>query len=132
MAVAGVTGGGVAQAGLLDRARIIAQPGFNRWLVLPAALAIYLCIGVAIMGFGGSGMIGAPLANLLMAYFKTDGSVGVWQTFVVTALIYFVFIMGGTFGYRIPPAGWRPEGWIPPVAEKLDDHDPPRSPARCS
>lgn len=254
MSVAGVTGGGVAQAGLLDRERIIAQPGFNRWLVPPAALAIHLCIGMAygfsvfwlplskalpttdpscstltlagalfttacnwrvadlgwiytlffvllgcsaaiwggwlervgprkaafvsaccwcggilvaamgvmfhqlwlmwlgagviggiglglgyispvstlikwfpdrrgmatamaIMGFGGGAMIGAPLANLLMAYFKTDGSVGVWQTFVVMALIYFVFMMGGTFGYRIPPAGWRPEGWTPPVAK---------------
>ncbi|MCJ8506690.1 OFA family MFS transporter [Rhizobium lemnae] len=254
MAVAGVTGGGVAQAGLLDRERIIAQPGFNRWLVPPAALAIHLCIGMAygfsvfwlplskalpttdpscstltlagalfttacnwrvadlgwiytlffvllgcsaaiwggwlervgprkaafvsaccwcggilvaalgvmfhqlwlmwlgagviggiglglgyispvstlikwfpdrrgmatgmaIMGFGGGAMIGAPLANLLMAYFKTDGSAGVWQTFVVMALIYFVFMMGGTFGYRIPPAGWRPEGWTPPVAK---------------
>src|SRR5438552_10949942 len=35
------------QAGLLDRERIIAQPGFNRWLVPPAALAIHLCIGMA-------------------------------------------------------------------------------------
>ena len=33
--------------GLLDRARIIARPGFNRWLVPPAALAIHLCIGMA-------------------------------------------------------------------------------------
>ncbi len=31
--------------------------------------------------------------------------------------VYFVFMMGGAFGYRIPPAGWRPEGWIPPVAK---------------
>lgn len=254
MAVAGMTGGGAAQAGLLDKERIIAQPGFNRWLVPPAALAIHLCIGMAygfsvfwlplsralpatdpscssltlvgalfttacnwrvadlgwiytlffvllgcsaamwggwlervgprkaafvsaccwcggilvaamgvmfhqlwlmwlgagviggvglglgyispvstlikwfpdrrgmatgmaIMGFGGGAMIGAPLANLLMAYFKTDGSVGVWQTFVVMALIYFVFMMGGTFGYRIPPAGWRPEGWTPAASK---------------
>ena len=33
--------------GMLDRERIIAQPGFNRWLVPPAALAIHLCIGMA-------------------------------------------------------------------------------------
>lgn len=32
-------------AGFLDRRRIIAPPGFNRWLVPPAALAIHLCIG---------------------------------------------------------------------------------------
>jgi len=254
MAVAGVSGGGMAGAGLLDRERIIANPGFNRWLVPPAALAIHLCIGMAygfsvfwlplskalpatdpscssltlvgalfttacnwrvadlgwiytlffvllgcsaaiwggwlervgprkagfvsaccwcggilvaalgvmthqlwlmwlgagviggvglglgyispvstlikwfpdrrgmatgmaIMGFGGGAMIGAPLANLLMGYFKTDTTVGVWQTFVVMALIYFVFMMAGAFGYRIPPAGWRPEGWTPPAAK---------------
>src|SRR5512147_1458132 len=36
-----------AQPGFLDRERIIAKPGFNRWLVPPAALAIHLCIGMA-------------------------------------------------------------------------------------
>ena len=34
-------------AGLLSRERIIAKPGFNRWLVPPAALAIHLSIGMA-------------------------------------------------------------------------------------
>jgi hypothetical protein len=34
-------------AGILSRDRIIARPGFNRWLVPPAALAIHLCIGMA-------------------------------------------------------------------------------------
>jgi hypothetical protein len=33
--------------GLLDRERIIAKAGFNRWLVPPAALCIHLCIGMA-------------------------------------------------------------------------------------
>lgn len=254
MAVTGVTSKDFQGAGFLDRERIVAQPGFNRWLVPPAALAIHLCIGMAygfsvfwlpltkaiptadpscstltligalfttdcnwrvadlgwiytlffvllgcsaamwggwlervgprkagfvsaccwcggilvaavgvmthqlwlmwlgagviggvglglgyispvstlikwfpdrrgmatgmaIMGFGGGAMIGAPLANLLMNTFKTDVTVGVWQTFVVMALIYFVFMLGGAFGYRIPPAGWRPEGWTPPVAK---------------
>ena len=34
--------------GFLDRERIIAGAGFNRWLVPPAALAIHLCIGMAV------------------------------------------------------------------------------------
>lgn len=33
--------------GLLDRDHSIAPPGFNRWLVPPAALAVHLCIGQA-------------------------------------------------------------------------------------
>jgi len=33
--------------GWLDKERSIAAPGYNRWLVPPAALAIHLCIGMA-------------------------------------------------------------------------------------
>ena len=32
---------------ILDRERIIATAGFNRWLVPPAALCVHLCIGQA-------------------------------------------------------------------------------------
>lgn len=31
--------------GIFDRRRIIAQPGFHRWLVPPVSIAIHLCIG---------------------------------------------------------------------------------------
>src|SRR6201999_3985797 len=31
----------------LDRERTIAEPGYSRWLVPPAALAIHMCIGQA-------------------------------------------------------------------------------------
>jgi MFS family permease len=75
-----------------------------------------MATGMAIMGFGGGAMIGAPLADMLMNYYRTPDSVGVWQTFLAMAAIYFVFMMGGAFGYRLPPAGWRPEGWTPPAA----------------
>ncbi len=33
--------------GLLSRGRIIARPGFSRWMVPPAALCVHLCIGQA-------------------------------------------------------------------------------------
>jgi len=77
-----------------------------------------MATGMAIMGFGGGAMIGAPLANLLMNYFKTPTDVGVWQTFLAMAAIYFFFMMVGAFRYRIPPAGWRPDGWTPPSENK--------------
>ena len=32
---------------ILDRSHSIAEPGFSRWLVPPAALCIHLCIGQA-------------------------------------------------------------------------------------
>src|SRR6202050_315378 len=43
-AQAGASGG---ISGFLDRSRTIAKPGFNRWMVPPAALCIHLCIGQA-------------------------------------------------------------------------------------
>src|SRR5579871_6083237 len=77
-----------------------------------------MATGMAIMGFGGGAMIGAPLADLLMNFYKTPTSVGVWQTFLTLGAIYFCFMMIGAFGYRIPPAGWRPDSWTPPSATK--------------
>jgi MFS family permease len=75
-----------------------------------------MATGMAIMGFGGGAMIGSPLAAELIKYFATPTDVGVTQTFIVMALIYFVFMMGGALSYRVPPSGWKPEGWTPPVA----------------
>jgi MFS family permease len=75
-----------------------------------------MATGMAIMGFGGGAMIGSPLAADLMKYFATPTSVGVMPTFVVMALVYFVFMMAGAFGYRVPPTGWKPAGWTPPPA----------------
>jgi MFS family permease len=76
-----------------------------------------MATGMAIMGFGGGAMIGSPLAADLMKYFATPTSVGVMQTFVVMALVYFVFMMAGAFGYRVPETGWKPAGWTPPPAQ---------------
>lgn len=75
-----------------------------------------LATGLAIMGFGGGAMIGAPLADRLMGFFATPSSPGVWQTFVALAAIYFVFMVAGALGYRVPPEGWAPKGWTPPAA----------------
>src|SRR6202046_656522 len=66
--------------------------------------------GMAIMGFGGGAMIGAPLADRLMKLFATGTEVGVWQTFLVFAAGYFVFMMAGALGYRLPAANWEPRG----------------------
>jgi MFS family permease len=47
--------------GLLDRSRTIAGPGYNRWLVPPAALAIHLAIGQAY----AFSVFNKPLGSLL-------------------------------------------------------------------
>ncbi|WP_427913046.1 OFA family MFS transporter [Ramlibacter sp. MMS24-I3-19] len=79
-----------------------------------------MATGMAIMGFGGGAMIGSPLAVDLMKAFSTPTSNGVATTFVVMAIIYFVFMIGGAFGYRVPANGWKPEGWTPPAAKSTN------------
>ena len=71
-----------------------------------------MATGMAIMGFGGGALIGAPLAEVLMTLFSGPGEVGVWQSFVALAAIYLAFMLGGAFGYRVPPAGWHPPGFV--------------------
>jgi MFS family permease len=69
-----------------------------------------MATGLAIMGFGGGAMIGTPLAERLMRMFATPDSVGVWQTFCVMGALYFTAMIAGAFGYRLPSAGWSPDG----------------------
>ncbi|HXU00785.1 MAG TPA: OFA family MFS transporter [Polyangia bacterium] len=70
--------------------------------------------GMAIMGFGGGALIASPLSDFLMRHFASATSTGVVQTWVVLGIVYLVFMMGGAFGYRVPPADWKPAGWVPP------------------
>ena len=74
-----------------------------------------MATGMAIMGFGGGAMIGSPLADYLMKFYATPTSVGVWQTFLTLAAIYFVFMISGALGYRVPREGWQPAGWTAPA-----------------
>jgi MFS family permease len=74
-----------------------------------------MATGMAIMGFGGGALVGSPLADRLMKHFATPTDVGVWQTFLAMAAIYFVFMMVGAFSYRLPALGWKPAGWTPPA-----------------
>ncbi len=75
-----------------------------------------MATGFAIMGFGSGALIGAPLGNLLMGYFKTETSVGVGESWLVMGGIYAVFMSFGALIARVPAAGWKPAGWNPPAA----------------
>ena len=80
-----------------------------------------MATGMAIMGFGGGALIGAPLAIALMNLFETDSSVGVAPTFIVMGVVYFLSMSLGAFAIRLPTADWQPEGWDPEQDEDEDD-----------
>jgi len=68
-----------------------------------------MATGMAIMGFGG----GAYLAGKWNAVLVNQ--IGVAKTVALFGAIYLVVMMIGARILRRPPAGWRPEGWTPPV-----------------
>ncbi|MBS0578548.1 MAG: OFA family MFS transporter [Proteobacteria bacterium] len=78
-----------------------------------------MATGLAIMGFGGGAMIGAPLADKLMKHFATVASTGVVETFIVLGVVYFLFMICGALGYRLAPDNWKPAGWNPETTRKV-------------
>jgi MFS family permease len=96
-------------AGLLDRARIVAGPGFNRWLVPPAALAIHLSIGQAY----AFSVFKLPLTKVLGV---TDSAAGDWTqselAWCFTIAIVFLGLSAAVFGRWLEHAGPRKSGVV--------------------
>ena len=78
--------------GILDKERIIAGPGFNRWLVPPAALAIHLCIGMAY----GFSVFWLPLSKALGINdaTKCGSDVGFFQELFTTSCDWKISTLG--------------------------------------
>ena len=69
-----------------------------------------LISGLAVAGFGGGGLVFAPVAKSLIL------SVGVMNMFLYLGGIFFVIVMIGAQFMINPPAGYCPPGWTPPTA----------------
>lgn len=70
-------------------------------------------VGLAVAGFGGGSAIFGPLGTYLI---KTQG----WRpTFQILGVIFFVMTMVAAYLLKNPPAGYKPEGWVPAPATKV-------------
>src|SRR5580692_861529 len=78
--------------GILDRERTIAQRGFNRWLVPPAALAIHLCIGMAY----GFSVFWLPLSRAL----------GIQKSVACPDMTLLTSLFTTTCDWKISDLGW--------------------------
>jgi MFS family permease len=89
---------------MLDRSRIIATPGYSRWLVPPAALAIHLCIGQAY----AFSVFNKPLTTLIGL---TSPAPADWELATVgwtfSLAIVFLGLSAFTFGHWLEDAGPR-------------------------
>ncbi len=108
---------------LLDKERTIAAPGFNRWLVPPAALAIHLSIGMAY----GFSVFWLPLARAIgIQQPATCGDAGFLRLITSTQCDWPVSMLGWTytlffvllgssaalFGHWLETAGPRKAGFV--------------------
>ena len=81
-----------------------------------------MATGMAIMGFGGGAFIGSNLSLALMDHFKSATSPGVAQAFIALGLIYFCYMMFGSFIVRVPAKDWKPAGYQAPDHPHGLDH----------
>ena len=96
-------------AGLLSKQRIIAGPGFNRWLVPPAALAIHLSIGQAY----AFSVFKLPLTKVIGI---TEPAPNDWKqtelAWIFTLAIVFLGLSAAVFGRWMEHNGPRKSGVV--------------------
>jgi MFS family permease len=96
-------------AGWLSKERIIAAPGFNRWLIPPCALATHLCIGQAY----AISVFNLPLTQQLGITQSTPED---WKLtelgWIFTIAIFFLGASAAVFGKWVQAEGPRKSGFV--------------------
>jgi len=114
---------GAAAPGLLSRERIVAKPGFNRWLVPPAAVAIHLCIGMVYglsvfwlpmsQALGITQRVTCPDMTMVQSLFTTTCDWRVTDVLIIFTIgIVFLGLSAAVFGGWLERAGPRKAGFV--------------------
>src|SRR5690349_22677931 len=88
----------------LDRERTVAKPGFNRWMVPPAALCMHLCIGQAY----AFSVFNLPMTKLIGV---TQSAPGDWKLtelgWIFSIAMFFLGTSAAVFGRWVEEGGPR-------------------------
>ena len=79
-----------------------------------------MVVGFAVMGSGFSTLFWAPLLEHLIGHNPSQYPQTIPRTFVVMSGLFLVLIVGLAQFYRVPPAGWKPAGWSPEQAARIN------------
>jgi OFA family oxalate/formate antiporter-like MFS transporter len=72
-----------------------------------------MVVGFAVMGSGFSALFWGPLIEKLIGRDPAQFPATIPRTFLVMAINFSIAVTGLAQFYRVPPAGWRPQGWFP-------------------
>lgn len=72
-------------------------------------------VGLAVMGFGVGPLVFGPLLEAMIGKDPAQFAVTIPRTFLILSAIFFIGVVGAAQFYKMPPTGWKPEGWTPPV-----------------
>jgi OFA family oxalate/formate antiporter-like MFS transporter len=108
--------------GLIFAYGIVAAVGVGFAYVTPIATCIKwfpdkrgMIVGMAVMGFGVGPLVFGPLLQALIGSDPARLGETIPRTFLILSAIFFVGVIGAAQFYKVPPPGWRPEGWTPPT-----------------
>ncbi len=86
-------------------------------------------VGLAVLGFGAGSLIFGPLLEKMMALETLKAGLApgatllndptlagnIKTTFLSIGIAFLIFVIGAAQFYKVPPAGYKPAGWNPPV-----------------
>jgi OFA family oxalate/formate antiporter-like MFS transporter len=75
-----------------------------------------MIVGLAVMGIGAGSLIFAPLIEKLLGSNPEMYATTIPRTFLILAITFYIGVIGSAQIFRVPPAGYIPPGWSPPVA----------------
>lgn len=77
-----------------------------------------LAVGLTVIGFGLSPLVTAPLSTKAIATF------GLLPTFIILGVSFIIIIVAISTTLRLPPTGWQPQGWNPPLTSNINTTTP--------
>lgn len=114
---------GADHNGLVFSYGVLAGLGVGFAYVTPIATCVKwfpdkrgMVVGLAVMGFGMGSLIFAPLLESLLGKDPARFAETLPATFRMLSVLFLVVVVGCAQLFRVPPAGWKPEGWNPATA----------------
>lgn len=78
-----------------------------------------MMVGLAVMGSGISPLFWSPLIEGIIGKDPARFHDTIPRALVIMAAIFAIGVVGAAQLYRVPPPGWKPEGWTPPPNVKV-------------